>query len=97
MHLYQAGEPWWPTKDVEREHIQPQQKQRYEADAWEEKIASFIANRPDVTILEVARAIGLMTDRVGTAEQRRISAALESLGWERGKVTATRRPWCRRA
>ena len=97
MHLYQAGEPWWPTKDVEREHIQPQQKQRYEADAWEEKIASFIANRPDVTILEVARAIGLMTDRVGTAEQRRISAALESLGWERGKITATRRPWCRRA
>jgi hypothetical protein len=96
-HRYQAAEPWWPTKDMEREHIEPQQKQRYEADAWEEKIGAFIATRADVTVGEVARGALLMdTARLGTIEQRRISAALESLGWERGKVTATRRPWHRR-
>lgn len=97
-HLYQAGEPWWPTKDMEREHIEPQQKQRYEADAWEEKIGAFIVNRADVTVGEVARgALQMETIRLGTAEQRRIAAALENLGWERGKVTTTRRPWQRRS
>jgi predicted P-loop ATPase len=94
---YKAAEPWWPSKDMEREHIEPQQKQRYEADAWEEKIGAFVAVRSDVTVGEVARGALLMdTARLGTTDQRRISAALESLGWERGKVTATRRPWYRR-
>lgn len=93
-HLYQAGEPWWPSKDLEREIIQPQQASRYEADVWEEKIVTFITGRSDVTIGEVAHgALGLMTARLGTAEQRRIAAALDNLGWERGKVTSTRRPW----
>ena len=37
------------------------------------------------------------TDRLGKAEQNRITAALEQLGWERGKRTVGRRPWVRRA
>ena len=97
VQLYQAGEAWWPTRNVEQDHIMPQQKQRYEADAWEEKIAVFVSIRSDVTISEVARgALQMETVRLGTAEQRRIAAVLENLGWERGKITATRRPWHKR-
>jgi Virulence-associated protein E/Bifunctional DNA primase/polymerase, N-terminal len=94
VHLYQAGEPWWPTKDVEREHIQPQQASRYEPDAWEESIAKYLAGKTDVTIGEVAnRALNLTTDRIGTADSRRIAATLDHLNWKRGKITGQRRPW----
>jgi predicted P-loop ATPase len=97
VHLYRAGEPWWPSRDLERDLIAPQQSDRYEADVWEERIAGFLANRTDVTISEVATmALRMETASIGTAEQRRIGAALERLGWERGKNTATRRPWVRR-
>jgi Virulence-associated protein E/Bifunctional DNA primase/polymerase, N-terminal len=98
VQLYRDGEPWWPNKDFEREHIKPQQSSRYEADVWEESIAGYVANKAEVTISEVAKtALRMETGRIGTAEQRRIAAALENLNWERGKPTATRRPWHRRA
>lgn len=97
VQRYRDAERWWPTKDEERELIAPQQSNRYETDIWEESIAGYLADRSEVTISEVARVVLRMeTGRVGTAEQRRIGAALERLGWERGKPTATRRPWYRR-
>jgi predicted P-loop ATPase len=94
VRLYRDGERWWPAKDEEREHIKPQQASRYEADIWEESIAGYVASRAEVTIGEVARtAIRMETGRIGTAEQRRIAAALENLGWERMPVQSGRRPW----
>jgi predicted P-loop ATPase len=84
MHLYRAGKPWWPNKDFEREHIEPQQSARYEADSWEEQIGDFLATATRVTVGEVAR-LGLFMDveRVGTGVQRRITAAMERLHWRR--------------
>lgn len=85
---YRAGEQWWPDKNFEQETIAPQQLERYEADAWEEIVAAFLANtlRPQVTILDCARALGFeKADRLGTADQRRIAAILTTLGWVRGK------------
>jgi hypothetical protein len=97
VQLYRDGERWWPTRDEERDLIAPQQSNRYEADVWEESIAVYLTNRAETTVSEVARtALRMETGRTGTAEQRRIGAALERLGWERGKPTATRRPWHRR-
>jgi hypothetical protein len=34
--------PWWPEREFEREHIVPQQAERYEADAWEDVIADYL-------------------------------------------------------
>jgi predicted P-loop ATPase len=94
--LYLAAERWWPTKDEERDHFKPEQDGRYEADAWQDAIGKYLVNKQDVTVSEVAlHALLLVTARLGTAEQRRITAVLEKLGWERGKATATRRPWKR--
>jgi predicted P-loop ATPase len=81
---YRGGACWWPDRDFERKHIMPEQAQRYEADTWEETIGEFIKVRTKVTIGEVARdALRIETPRIGTADQRRIAAALEQLGWKR--------------
>lgn len=83
-HLYRSGSAWWPDKDFEREHIAPQQAERYEADAWEENISNYLASVSRVTIGQVAKeALGIDTPRIGTHEQRRIAAALEQVGWAR--------------
>jgi predicted P-loop ATPase len=74
---------WWPDKDFERQRIAPEQAARYEADAWEETIASYLDNENKVTVGQVARGLGIETPRIGTAEQRRIAAAMEQLGWKR--------------
>jgi hypothetical protein len=91
---YHAGAQWWPDKKFEHEVIAPEQQQRYEADAWEETIARFLAARSKATIGEVARdAIGIETKRLGTSDQRRIMAAMELLGWARAGRTAGSRWW----
>jgi predicted P-loop ATPase len=85
MHRYLADEQWWPDKDFEREHIVAQQAARYEGDAWEEPIRTFIANRERATVGEVAReALGMTNERIGVADQRRVMAVLEQLGWGKG-------------
>ena len=84
VHLYRLGFPWWPDRDFEREHIEPQQSKRYEADAWEEVIRDYLATLEKTTVTQVARlALGIDPSRLGTAEQRRIAAVLEQLGWKR--------------
>ena len=86
VRLYRAGTQWWPTKVFEREHIRPEQESRYEADAWEENIRTYISDKPRVTIGQIAReALHIETPRLGTADQRRIAAALENLRWKRAK------------
>ncbi len=98
MHVFAAGTPWWPTQAFEQEHIAPQQEARYEADAWEGAVAKFLEELPSdkklVTVLDVARqCLFIDTPRLGTADQRRIAAAMERLGWRRGERTMTGRPW----
>jgi predicted P-loop ATPase len=95
---------WWPDKDFERDHIMPQQAARYEADVWEENIATYLANKKDarVTIGQVARdGLGIETPKIGTAEQRRIAAAMEQIGWRRerpdGKTDWQGKRWWVRA
>ena len=84
VNLYRAGAEWWPNLQFERDHIAPEQASRYEADAWEENIVRFIAEHSRVTIGEIGReALQITTAKLGTAEQRRIAAILERLGWRR--------------
>jgi predicted P-loop ATPase len=84
VHLYSAGTSWWPDRNFERDYVMAEQAARYEADAWEDDIREFLVKHSRVTIGQVARdALDIETPRIGTAEQRRIAAALEQLGWRR--------------
>jgi hypothetical protein len=82
---YRKGEAWWPDKAFERETIAPQQAARYEADAWEEAIRDWLSSTTlsRVTLIQIAKgALEFKTDRIGTADQRRIVAILTNLGWK---------------
>jgi predicted P-loop ATPase len=95
---YRSGVQWWPDKDFEREWIVPVQSARYEADLWEESIGSYLRAQSRVTVSQVARgALYFDTNRVGTADQRRITTAMERLGWKReredGKTDSQGKRW----
>jgi predicted P-loop ATPase len=86
MAAYAAGAHWWPDRAFEKEHVVAEQAARYESDAWQETIAQYLDNvfEKKVTVGQVARqALNIETPRIGTADQRRIAAALERLGWKR--------------
>lgn len=82
MDAFTKGEKWWPDGDFERTHIAPQQEERFEADAWETTITNWLAGHSRCTVAELAReALHFETSRLGTADQRRITAVLERAGW----------------
>lgn len=86
VKMYQSGEAWWPDSDFERRHIAPQQEARFEEDAWEPKITKWVEGKDRTTVGDIARdALFIETSRLGTADQRRISAVMERLGWTRSR------------
>ncbi|MET4201317.1 virulence-associated E family protein [Bradyrhizobium sp. LA6.12] len=97
VHLYRLGIAWWPDRAFEHGYIKHEQEARFEADAWEESIAEFLATRSKVTIGEVAKfALFFDASKIGTADQRRIAAILELLGWHRlPKDSQGKRLWSR--
>ena len=97
VHRYLGGDPWWPTSAFEQEVIHPEQEHRFETDAWEEIVAAWLVGRVKTTVGEVAKdALHIETPRINTADQRRVAAALERLGWARlGKDSIGTRWWGR--
>lgn len=96
VQLYRSGEPWWPNAAFEKEHIQGEQDVRYEADAWEETIATFLHGRDQVSVQIIAKeALLIETSNIGTAVRNRITNILERLGWTRGKRTSKARTFVR--
>jgi predicted P-loop ATPase len=92
--LYRHGVQWWPDAGFEAEHIRPQQDDRYEADVWESAIDRYLVGRSQASIREItSQVLELDLAKTGTAEQRRVAAILERLGWQRGKRTAGARLW----
>jgi predicted P-loop ATPase len=96
---YRSGARWWPDAEFEREHIKPEQESRFEEDVWEEAINGYIEARSSVMVGEVAReALHMDMQRIGRADQIRITAALERAGWMRGKKNRKGNiPWVPRA
>jgi predicted P-loop ATPase len=84
VKAYHDGEQWWPDRAFEHEYVVPEQEARFEADAWEENIADYLRTISRTTVGQVAKgALSMEAQRIGTADQRRITAAMERLGWRR--------------
>jgi len=91
---YYDRERWWPDKEFEGEHVAPEQEARFEVDAWEESISTYLETESKVTIGQVARAaLNIDVPKLGRAEQNRISAALQRLGWKRAKKDWQGKRW----
>jgi predicted P-loop ATPase len=75
----------------------PEQEARFQPDAWEEIIEKYLALGPEkVTVGQLGReAVGIENRHLGRAEQNRIVAILEKLGWQRGKRNAAGKWWVR--
>jgi predicted P-loop ATPase len=82
VQAYRKGAHWWPDKSFEIEHFAPEQAARFEGDVWAETIAAWLVGKTTTTTAAVAiSALEFKTDRIGTHDQRRISAILTELGW----------------
>lgn len=84
VKLCREGRRWWPDDAFEAAHIQPQQEARFDADVWEGLVAAYVAGKESVLVKTIATdALFIETPRIGRAEQNRITAILERLGWRR--------------
>jgi hypothetical protein len=93
--LYRVGTPWWIKDRAIQEAAEEQQRERYQGDAWDEPIATYVARMDDgdVTVVAVLKELGVPLDRCGQTEQNRVARVLRSLGWfrrQRGSGAAKR-------
>lgn len=94
LQAYRDGFPWWPKAEFERDCIRPEQEDRYDGDVWEALIARHLAGCQRVTVHDVAMGgLGFDKSKISRADQNRITACLERLGWRRGKRGGAGERW----
>ena len=82
VQLYDATSRGGRTRTSKREHIAPEQSDRFELDAWANAVRKHLQTVARTTIPEIAaNALGLDIRHLGPLEQRRIAAILTRLGW----------------
>jgi putative DNA primase/helicase len=86
--LYQLGESWWVSNEIERSLIEDQQDHRLQRDPWEEKLTEFLtANSSQYfsanQLLE--DGIGMDAPHIQRAHQNRIAPIMKALGWQRAQ------------
>lgn len=82
--LFRKGAKWWPDREFEKEHIQPQQEQRYQAHGWEDYIHAFVEEqKAPFRTGDVGQALGFeKTTRLGPKANQDIADILTRLGYE---------------
>jgi predicted P-loop ATPase len=91
--VFILGEEWWPSKDFERLHIQPEQEARNEGDPWDELVGKYLVGLQETTIAATGKGIGLFPERMGRSEQLRIADILRRLQWHYGHRTKVAQFW----
>lgn len=97
---YQAGDGWWVERE-ERHLFEAEQEKRYAGDAWEAKVAAWLA---DVHTGETVTTTQLLGDALnldyghwGRPEQTRVGQIMSRLGWPRVRLPQSGRspvrPW----
>jgi len=82
---YRAGERWWLDTAELTLAAEQEQADRYEGDAWEGPISTWIEGRDSVSIEDILMMC---------LDKTRVARCLRVLGWERHKAgPRTRREW----
>lgn len=80
--LYDIGEPWHLTQDMERKAAKEQQK-RVSTDVWLEEIRAYVLHKADVSTNDlVVKVFGKVIADVTNADVKRTAACLRLLNWE---------------
>lgn len=90
-----AGERWFPAGD-EHGLCAEQQEARFQVDAWEEIVSSWLSGRTSSATLDdvMRHALGIESSNMRRGDQIRVGLILKRLGWEsRRKQVAGR--WVR--
>ncbi|MDH0097478.1 toprim domain-containing protein [Pseudomonas sp. GD04158] len=88
LHLYEAGEPWWPQDD-EKEMFQQEQDVRFQGDAWEPRIVDYLQRNPCEAIggdVLLEKALLLDPGHWGRPEQTRLGQIMHRLKWRRKRM-----------
>jgi len=91
LAAYQAGERWWVEGDDEVELCEAEQAKRLSRDAWEEIIASWLADpinrRAHYTAADIlVGALQIDVGHIQRAHQNRLSPIMHALGYGKARV-----------
>lgn len=95
---FKQGVKWWPDREFEREHIAPQQEDRYEEDAWTVTIRTWLDEPTTIqnatfTVMDIATGpLDLKKGQVDLPVQKRIAAILRKLNCKSHR-SMTKRWW----
>jgi predicted P-loop ATPase len=86
---YHDGDQWWPDKVFEREHVTPEQEARFEVDAWEESISTYLGAVNKVTIAKslARRCISMFQDWAEPSKTELVPHCSASVGSESRRRT----------
>jgi predicted P-loop ATPase len=93
--LYRNGSKWWLDDDSVAAAAAEEQDSRYLADVWEDKIANFVTQQPDVSVAEVLEGcLGIELGRWQRSDQMRVGRCLKHLKLTRyQKRDGEKREW----
>lgn len=88
---FREGARWWPSTPEELRACEAAQEPRGEADEWETVIAAWVAResvrQPFVRVTDILTTVlDMPRGQWSRAEQMRVAAILQRLGWERRQV-----------
>jgi predicted P-loop ATPase len=95
---FEAGEPWWPTRDFERRVIVAHQERRQAFDNWTDRVLEAATSLPTVTIAAIYQMLGSVTHggdltKLDMIASKRIAAILRKAGYAKTHDSTGRIVW----
>ena len=76
------GEPWWFDSAMERTAAELVDE-RYQHDSWEERLATLLMGRQEVTSLDALALLGVEVGKQTRSDAMRVGTALRRMKWDR--------------